>query len=91
MPEKDGFDLIRAVRLLPAAQGGEMGAAALSGYATEEDRARSLAAGFQEHLSKPVDPVELLATVRRLAALTQLVAAAAAAPGTPTTPPKPLP
>jgi predicted PurR-regulated permease PerM/CheY-like chemotaxis protein len=69
MPEQDGFDLIRAVRLLPAERGGSIGAAALSGYSTEEDRSRSLAAGFQEHLPKPVDPSALIATVRRLAQL----------------------
>ncbi|HEY0710421.1 MAG TPA: AI-2E family transporter, partial [Polyangia bacterium] len=67
MPDQDGFDLIRAVRTLPPERGGTIGAAALSGYSTEEDRSRSLAAGFQEHLPKPIDPSTLIATVRRLA------------------------
>ncbi|HEY0712267.1 MAG TPA: response regulator, partial [Polyangia bacterium] len=79
MPEQDGFDLIRAVRTLPAERGGAIGAAALSGYSTQEDRSRSLAAGFQEHLPKPVDPITLIATVRRLAQVTTPLSAAAAA------------
>jgi predicted PurR-regulated permease PerM/ActR/RegA family two-component response regulator len=67
MPEQDGYDLIRSVRALLPEQGGEIRAAALSGYATDEDRARTLAAGFQEHLCKPVDPADLIATVINLA------------------------
>jgi predicted PurR-regulated permease PerM/CheY-like chemotaxis protein len=67
MPEQDGFDLIRAIRALPADRGGNIGAAALSGYSTEEDRTRTIAAGFQEHLPKPVDPERLVLTVRSLA------------------------
>jgi predicted PurR-regulated permease PerM/ActR/RegA family two-component response regulator len=68
MPEQDGFDLIRLIRALPPERGGAIAAGALSGYSTDEDRARSLAAGFQQHLSKPVDPIELIAAVRNLAA-----------------------
>jgi predicted PurR-regulated permease PerM/FixJ family two-component response regulator len=67
MPDQDGYDLIRTIRALPPERGGAIPAAAVSGYATEEDRARSLAAGFQQHLSKPVDPLELVAAVRTLA------------------------
>ncbi len=68
MPGQDGYDLIRLVRALPPERGGAVAAAALSGYATEEDRARSFAAGFQKHLSKPVDAGELIRTVQNLAA-----------------------
>jgi predicted PurR-regulated permease PerM/ActR/RegA family two-component response regulator len=75
MPDQDGYDLIRSIRALPPEMGGAIRAAALSGYATEEDRARTLAAGFQHHLCKPVDPVELIAVVSNLAK-----AAAPAAP-----------
>jgi predicted PurR-regulated permease PerM/ActR/RegA family two-component response regulator len=70
MPGQDGYDLIRQVRALPPERGGTVAAAALSGYATEEDRARSHAAGFQKHLSKPVDAAELISTVANLAATT---------------------
>ncbi len=62
----DGCDLIRAVRALPAERGGCMRAAAISGHASE-DSPRALAAGYDAHLAKPVEPVALLATVARLA------------------------
>jgi predicted PurR-regulated permease PerM/ActR/RegA family two-component response regulator len=67
MPEMDGLDLIRLIRALPPERGGTIPAAAVTGYSTDEDRARSLAAGFQEHLSKPVDAEALISTVQRLA------------------------
>lgn len=68
MPERDGISLIRAVRALPAADGGAVPAIALTAYAREEDRQRSLAAGFQAHLAKPVDPGELANALVALAA-----------------------
>ena len=71
MPEQDGFDLIRLIRALPPERGGTVPAAAVTGYSTEEDRARSLAAGFQEHLSKPVDADALIEMVQRLARSSQ--------------------
>ena len=61
MPEQDGYGLIRQIRQLPVDGGGELPAIALSAYARAEDSARALAAGFQSHLAKPVDPSELLA------------------------------
>jgi predicted PurR-regulated permease PerM/CheY-like chemotaxis protein len=67
MPDQDGFDLIRCIRALPPEGGGSIRAVALSGYASKEDRDRTINAGFQAHLSKPVDPVELIATVLELA------------------------
>ena len=82
MPGQDGFDLIRLVRALPPERGGSIAAAALSGYAAEEDRARSLAAGFQRHISKPVDALELITIV-------QILAASAPRPGTIPDPPVP--
>ena len=66
MPDEDGRALLRAVRARPAASGGRVPALALSAYARGEDRAEALAAGFEEHLSKPVK-IEVL--VRALAAL----------------------
>jgi CheY-like chemotaxis protein len=71
MPEMDGLELIRVIRALPRERGGSIPAAAVTGYSTEEDRARSLAAGFQEHLSKPVDVEALISTVQRLARSSQ--------------------
>jgi CheY-like chemotaxis protein/anti-sigma regulatory factor (Ser/Thr protein kinase) len=63
MPNEDGFAFIERVRLLAPEQGGSVKAIALTAYAREEDRQRALASGFQHHLPKPVDPVELAARV----------------------------
>jgi signal transduction histidine kinase/CheY-like chemotaxis protein len=67
MPVEDGFHLIRAVRQLPAEQGGSVPAIALTAYTRSEDRVRIFAAGFQMHLAKPADGVELLTMVESLA------------------------
>ncbi len=66
MPGMDGYDLIRAVRSRPREEGGAIPAIALTAYARTEDAARARAAGFQEHLTKPVDLNALLSTIRRL-------------------------
>jgi len=66
MPEADGYELIRRVRALPG-RNGTLPAVALTAYARAEDRDRSLAAGYQVHLAKPVSPAHLVATVQRLA------------------------
>jgi CheY-like chemotaxis protein len=60
MPDQDGYCLIRQIRQLPATNGGEVPAIALSAFARKEDVARAIAAGFHFHLAKPVDPGELL-------------------------------
>jgi len=67
MPVEDGYSLIARVRALGAAAGGDLPAAALTAYARAEDRARALAAGFQAHVAKPVEPRLLTETVARLA------------------------
>lgn len=66
MPGQDGFDLIRALRRIEATRGGAIPALAVSGFAGEEARSQSLAAGYQEHLSKPVPMDELVAAIARL-------------------------
>jgi PAS domain S-box-containing protein len=66
MPDVDGYELIRQVRKLPPENGGLMPALALTGYAGEKDRERAILAGFQEHVSKPVEPHELAAIVAKL-------------------------
>jgi PAS domain S-box-containing protein len=66
MPGEDGFDLIRQVRALPRALGGDIPAAALTAYARAEDRQRLLNAGYSIHLAKPVEPAELVAVVATL-------------------------
>jgi signal transduction histidine kinase/CheY-like chemotaxis protein len=72
MPEQDGFDLIRLVRERTVERGGRVPAVALTAYARAEDRDRSLASGFQVHLSKPVNLDELLSTVADLAGSGQI-------------------
>ena len=68
MPGTDGYQLIRELRLRPSQQGGAVPAVALTAYARTEDRLRSLRAGFQLHLSKPVQPSELVTVVASLVA-----------------------
>ncbi|WP_075087428.1 ATP-binding response regulator [Verrucomicrobium spinosum] len=65
MPEMDGFDLIAATRRLDAQHCGHLPAIALTAFARQEDGDRALAAGFDHFLSKPVDPVELVAAICR--------------------------
>ncbi|HEX8913449.1 MAG TPA: response regulator, partial [Humisphaera sp.] len=67
MPGEDGYALIRRVRSLPAAEGAGVPAVALTAFAAAEDRARALGAGFQVHMTKPVEPAELVAAVAGLA------------------------
>jgi CheY-like chemotaxis protein len=68
MPGEDGYSLIRKIT---SARGGKpVPAAAVTAYATSEDRQRALEAGYRDHLSKPVDPGALVATVARLAGRT---------------------
>ncbi len=66
MPGEDGYALIRRVRELAADRGGRIPAAALTAYASLEDRRKALQAGYNEHLPKPVDPRRLIATVAGL-------------------------
>lgn len=66
MPMEDGYVLIRKVRALPGELGGQIPAIALTAYARTEDRVRALAAGYQVHLSKPVEREELAAVIESL-------------------------
>ncbi len=63
MPEENGLELMRKLRMFPAGRGGLVPAIALTGYATPKDRERALAAGFQLHLAKPVEASELIAAI----------------------------
>jgi signal transduction histidine kinase/ActR/RegA family two-component response regulator len=63
LPDEDGYALIRQIRQYEAEHGGFLPAVALTGYARAEDRARSLAAGFQAHVPKPVEPIELATAI----------------------------
>lgn len=66
MPVEDGYALIRKVRALPTDSGGQTPALALTAYARTEDRIRALSEGYQVHLAKPVDRVELATIIGNL-------------------------
>jgi CheY-like chemotaxis protein len=63
MPGEDGYDLIRKLRKMRSKRAKQMPAVALTAYATKEDKARALAAGFQMHVSKPIEPEVLIMSI----------------------------
>jgi signal transduction histidine kinase/DNA-binding response OmpR family regulator len=67
MPLIDGYQFIDRVRRHPNPRVRELPAAALTAYARSDDRMRALRAGFHIHLTKPVDPVELVTSIAALA------------------------
>jgi PAS domain S-box-containing protein len=67
MPDVDGLSLIREIRARPVERGGRTPAVALTAYARLEDGERAFAAGFQMHVTKPVEPAQLAAVVANLA------------------------
>jgi PAS domain S-box-containing protein len=67
MPDQDGYELMRMIRALSSADGGEIPAVALTAFARSEDRTRAMLAGYQVHISKPFEPRELIATLASLA------------------------
>lgn len=67
MPDKDGYDLIREIRSRSQECGGHVPAIALTAYTRTEDRIKAISAGFQMHISKPADSVELVTMVASLA------------------------
>lgn len=66
MPDEDGYMLIEKVRSLDAERGGRIPAVALTAYARVEDRLRALAAGYNMHVPKPVEPAELAMVIASL-------------------------
>ncbi|HKC24595.1 MAG TPA: hybrid sensor histidine kinase/response regulator, partial [Thermoanaerobaculia bacterium] len=79
MPERDGYTLIEEVRILSPERGGRVPAAAITAYASAEDRSRALASGFDAHVAKPVEPAELVRVVAALAGRTAKAAESPAA------------
>ena len=65
MPGMNGYELLAKLRKLPGLE--KVPAVAITGYAMEEDRDRALAAGFDAHIAKPIDPDELFEVVQKLA------------------------
>jgi PAS domain S-box-containing protein len=66
LPGEDGLALIRALRSRPEEEGGQVPAVALTAYAREQDRAQALEAGFQAHLAKPIQPLDLVQVIARV-------------------------
>jgi len=66
MPDMDGYMLMRQVRALPPEQGGRVKAIALTAYAGDFNQQQALAAGFQRHLAKPIEPETLIAAIASL-------------------------
>jgi CheY-like chemotaxis protein/nitrogen-specific signal transduction histidine kinase len=66
MPVEDGYVFIQQLRALSPERGGRIPAVSVTGYSTPGDVDRALAAGFQLHLSKPVDPLALIEAVAKL-------------------------
>ncbi len=59
MPQQDGYALIQAIRALSKEQGGQMPAIALTAFADEVTQQKAIAAGFDCHVAKPIDPFAL--------------------------------
>jgi CheY-like chemotaxis protein len=71
MPGEDGVSLLQRARRVMTRQGRRLPALALTAYGRSEDRVRALAAGFNLHLGKPVDPAELVLAVASLGGRTE--------------------
>ncbi|HEY2905016.1 MAG TPA: ATP-binding protein [Vicinamibacterales bacterium] len=68
MPGEDGYALVAAARALAAERGAALRAIAVTAYSRPEDHARSIAAGFSQHLRKPIDPAAFVAAIDDLRA-----------------------
>jgi signal transduction histidine kinase/CheY-like chemotaxis protein len=66
MPGQDGLSMMRAIRRRPPNKGGNVPSVALSAFARPEDRRAALAAGFDEYLTKPASPADVLGALTRL-------------------------
>ncbi len=66
MPDTDGYMLLRQIRTLNTEQGGQIPAIALSAYTGEYDQKQALSAGFNMHLSKPIEPQSLINAIATL-------------------------
>ena len=60
MPDQDGYELIRKLRALSPERGGNTPAIALTGYASRKDRERALGSGYQQHMAKPIEQVDMI-------------------------------
>jgi PAS domain S-box-containing protein len=63
MPDADGYDLIQTLRSLPIANA-QVHAIALTAYAGRSHEQKAIAAGFQQHIAKPIDPTQVLGAMK---------------------------
>ena len=73
MPDEDGYSLIRRVRALPDNRHNSIPAIALTAFTRAQDRMRALTSGYQNHVSKPVEPDELATVIASLTGRLQMV------------------
>jgi CheY-like chemotaxis protein len=66
MPGEDGYSLVRRIRTLPSERGGRIPAIALTAHAGAHDFAKVMSAGFQRHVPKPLQPLELINAIETL-------------------------
>lgn len=66
LPGEDAYALMHSIRSLPEEDGGNIRSIAISAYARREDRRRAMAAGFNDHLAKPLQPADLYAALQGL-------------------------
>jgi CheY-like chemotaxis protein len=66
MPKEDGYTLMKKLRAREKANGGHIPAIALTAHARREDRLRAISVGYESHIPKPVDPIDLLSVVASL-------------------------
>ncbi|HEV2837632.1 MAG TPA: PAS domain S-box protein [Pyrinomonadaceae bacterium] len=66
MPDEDGYEFIRKLRMLPPEKGGHTPAIALTGYASRKDRERALMAGYQQHMAKPIEQSDMITAIASL-------------------------
>ncbi len=71
MPGEDGYMLLKQVRAQEA-EGHQIPAIALTAYARAEDRERAISAGFQDHLTKPIEPKQLISAIAKLCCSVQV-------------------
>jgi PAS domain S-box-containing protein len=72
MPDQDGFELMRIIRERETEIGGPIPAIAVTAYARPEDRQRSLLAGYQMHLAKPIEAREVVAAIASILRVSRL-------------------
>ncbi|MEH2425797.1 MAG: PAS domain S-box protein [Nostoc sp.] len=66
MPEVDGYMLMRQIRAMLPEMGGTIPAIALTAYAADVDYQQAIAAGFEQHITKPVEPAKLIRAIANL-------------------------